>query len=61
MKPHVPHLVTEQSFNSQATWVFDVHIMAYVFDMLSIGLLYNQALADIQLHSAGMSVMYASC
>ena len=45
MRPEVTDLTTDSSFDSQATWVFDV-------------CLYNQALPDVRLICAGVKCLY---
>ena len=43
---------TERSFDSQATWVIDV--LGLFFDMLYMGVFYNQSLADARSTGAGI-------
>ena len=48
-------LTTENSFNSQATWV----IMSLIY-LLDPGCLYNQALADVRSTGAGIRCVYCT-
>ena len=51
-------LTTERSFGSQATWLTDV--LGLFFNILYVGVFYNQALADVRSTDAGIKCLYCS-
>ena len=59
MQPHVPDLVTDRGFDSQATWFIDV-LGLFIFWPVSDGCLYNQALADVRSTGANIRCLYCS-
>ena len=56
MRPQVPDLTTERSFDSHATWF--IGVLGLFFDMLSMGVVDYRTLADVRSTGPGIKSLY---